>query len=88
MPEARFNHGDDRLAAWPCWDASMPEDRTATAATWKAAGEAAAAWNGALAPQGKAVDLVALADRWGVPLRDVEPVEPTPAVEKDPTDAP
>ena len=88
VPEARFNHGDDRLAAWPCWDASMPEDRTATAATWKAAGEAAAAWNGALAPQGKAVDLVALADRWGVPLRDVEPVEPTPAVEKDPTDAP
>lgn len=72
VPEARFNYGDDRLAAWPCWDASMPEDRTATAATWKTAGEAATAWNTALAPQGKAVDLVALADRWGVPLRDVE----------------
>lgn len=86
-PWARFNYGDPRLAPWPCWDASMPEDRTATAATWKTAGEAAQAWNAALASQGKAVDLVALAERWGVPLRDVTPAEaapPPPAPTGDP----
>lgn len=86
-PWARFNYGDERLAPWPCWDAALPEDRNATATTWQAAGTAAQAWNAALASQGKAVDLVALAERWGVPLRDVTPAEaapPPPAPTGDP----
>ncbi len=77
-PWARFNYGDVRLAPWPCWDASTPEDRAALATTWQTAGNAAQAWNTALASQGKAVDLVALAERWDVPLRDVTPAEAAP----------
>lgn len=82
QPWALYNRGDAELAPWPCWDASIPEDRAQLATTLATTGAALAAWDQALAPQGVAVDVEALAARMNLPLRKLpapaEPTQPAP----------
>jgi phage gp29-like protein len=67
-PWAHYNFGDADLAPRPVWDPTPPSDIATLAATHKTAGEAMAAWNAAAATAGLAVDVAALAERYGVPL--------------------
>ncbi len=78
-PWAQFNFGDADLAPVPVWDATPPEDATEAANTFATAGNALTAWQSAAAAQGFDVDLEALAQRFGVPLkRRPEPAPSTP----------
>ena len=68
-PWAWFNFGDAELAPRPIWDPTPPSDTATLASTHKTAGEAITAWNVAAAAAGLSVDVAALAERYGVPLR-------------------
>lgn len=76
VPWATFNYGRPELAPSARWDASPPSDRGEEASALSAAGDAIQAWQQA----GADVDVDALADRFGVPLRsravDAEPEAP------------
>lgn len=73
VPWATFNLGDPDLAPWPRWDASPPEDKAATAETWRVTGEAIRSLRSA----GLNVDRLALAEQHGIPLVAGEPlIEP------------
>lgn len=81
VPWAQFNYGRPELAPLTRWDASPPADRGEEASSLGAAGSALRTWQAA----GADVDVDALADRFGVPLRsraaDLEPeapVDPAP----------
>lgn len=74
-PWALFNYGSADLAPWPKWDAEIPEDLAAVAATWTAAAKAAAAWRA----EGVEVDLAALAERVNLPVLSIgKPPPPAP----------
>lgn len=77
VPWARFNTrgGDARLAPWPRWNAATPEDREAMSRVMQTAGNAIATWNSALAAAGSEVDVLALAERFGVPVRATKRTE-------------
>ena len=72
------------------WDTTLPKDRVADANAANMAASALNVWTTAIAASGvaKAVDVVALAEQYGVPLVDRAAV--APVVEKDevPTDDP
>jgi phage gp29-like protein len=89
-PWAQYNFGDADLAPRPVWDATPPADTASLATTHKTAGEAIASWSTAAAAVGLAVDVEALAQTYGVPLRRAPtppaPVAP-PAVEAPPAEA-
>ncbi len=68
-PWSWYNFGDPDLAPRPIWDPTPPSDTATLAATHKTAGEAITAWNAAAAAAGLTVDVAALAERYGVPLR-------------------
>lgn len=61
---AEFNYGDARLAPWPRWDTTQPEDRTQQAETLSRLAQAVATLTQAGAP----VDVPALLEGYGVPL--------------------
>lgn len=82
-PEAHFNHGDADLAAWPCWDASPPEDREKIAATRKAQGEAIAALRATKAR----LDWRALLGEFGLPVDPDAPKDEPPFDAADPVPA-
>ena len=65
---ALYRAGDRQLAPKPLWNASPPEDKRATADTIKATGDAIEIWNRQLAPAGKSIDAIALAERLKLPL--------------------
>ena len=79
-PWARWNFGDADVAPWAIFDPTPPEDLAASAATMKVAGEAIALWTELAKASGRAVDVLALAERFGVPLLSA-PVEPAPPAE-------
>ena len=89
-PWAQYNYGSPDLAPRVVWDATPPADTTALATTHKTAGESIALWSTAAAGVGMAVDVEALAQTYGVPLRRAPtppaPVAP-PAVEAPPAEA-
>ena len=76
-PWAQYNYGDADLAPRPVWDATPPADTASLATTHKTAGEAIASWSTAAAAVGLAVDVEALAQTYGVPLRRA-PTPPAP----------
>ncbi len=78
-PWAYFNFGEADLAPIPVWDATPPEDAAKLASTLSTAGNALAGWQQAAAAQGFEVDVEALAQRLGMPLRRA--VAPAPAPE-------
>lgn len=80
QPWALYNRGDAQLAPMPHWDAALPEDKEKLATTLKTTGESLAAWNAALAPQGASIDVLALAEKLGVPVRLQPQPPPTPAL--------
>jgi phage gp29-like protein len=75
---ALYNRGDAQLAPMPHWDAQLPEDKDKLATTLKTTGESLAAWNAALAPQGASIDVLALAEKLGVPVRKQPQPPPAP----------
>jgi phage gp29-like protein len=76
-PWAQYNYGSPDLAPHVVWDATPPADTTALATTHKTAGESIALWSTAAAGVGMAVDVEALAQTYGVPLRRA-PAPPAP----------
>lgn len=76
-PWAQYNFGDADLAPRPVWDATPPADTASLATTHKTAGEAIASWSTAAAAVGLAVDVEAMAQTYGVPLRRA-PTPPAP----------
>lgn len=76
-PWAQYNYGSPDLAPRVVWDATPPADTTALATTHKTAGESIALWSQAAAGVGMAVDVEALAQTYGVPLRRA-PAPPAP----------
>lgn len=82
---AAWNFGDASLAPWAVYDPTPPEDLIAFAQTMTQGAAAAAAWRALAAANGKDVDLVALAERFGVPLLDALPA---PAAPMEADDAP
>ena len=89
-PWAQYNYGSPDLAPRVVWDATPPADTSSLATTHKTAGESIALWSQAAAGVGMAVDVEALAQTYGVPLRRAPtppaPVAP-PAVEAPPAEA-
>lgn len=85
-PWARFNFGDADLAPLPVWDATPPEDASKLATTLSTAGTALAGWQQAAAAQGLEVDVDALAQKLGMPLRKL--TKPAPTQPAPPTDPP
>lgn len=71
--------GDAGLAPWPTWDAEPVADHRAEAQTLESLGRALAALDPVLRSQGKAVDLVSLAETYGLRLVDVQAVTPMAA---------
>ncbi|MCS7069086.1 MAG: DUF935 family protein [Meiothermus sp.] len=69
---AEFNFGDARLAPWPRWETTPPEDRAQQAETLNRLAQAVAT----LAQAGAPVDVLALLEAYGVPLAS----SPTPLV--------
>lgn len=88
-PWALWNFGDADTAPWAIYDPTPPEDLAASAATMKAAGDAAAAWATLAQGAGLVVDVRALAERFGVPLVVAPAVElvAAPDPEADPVTA-
>jgi hypothetical protein len=76
-PWAQYNFGDADLAPRPVWDATPPADTSSLATTHKTAGEAIASWSTAAASAGLVVDVEAMAQTYGVPLRRA-PTPPAP----------
>lgn len=76
-PWAQYNYGDADLAPRPVWDATPPADTSSLATTHKTAGEAIASWSTAAASAGLVVDVEAMAQTYGVPLRRA-PAPPAP----------
>lgn len=83
-PWAHFQYGDADLAPMPVWDPTPPADTSALASTHKTAGEAIGAWTKAAAASGLAVDVEAMAARYGVPLKRSPEPEPVPATSEPP----
>lgn len=77
-PWAAFNFGDPDLAPLPVWDATPPEDASKLATTLSTAGTAIAGWQAAAATQGLEVDVEALAEKLGMPLRKLTAKPPAP----------
>lgn len=89
-PWALWNFGDADLAPWAVYDPTPPEDKAALAATLKTAGEAIRAWDDLARTHGLEVDLDAMAETFGVPLRaSTKPIEApaAPANDNDPDTA-
>jgi len=63
---AEFNYGDARLAPWPRWNTTLPEDSAQNADTLAKLAQAVATLGQAGAP----VDVGALLERYGVPLQN------------------
>ncbi len=82
-PWAHYQYGDADLAPVPVWDPTPPADTSALATTHKTAGEALGAWTKAAAASGLTVDVEAMAERYGVPLKRAPEPPPAPAVEPD-----
>lgn len=78
-PWARFNFGDADLAPLPVWDATPPTDATALATTLATAGTAITGWQTAAAAAGLEVDVEALAQKLGMPLRKLTAPAAKPA---------
>ena len=66
-------YGEDALARAPVvgWDATPPQDAKKSAEALKAFGEGITTANAGLAPYGKRIDAIALAQQNGYPLVDV-----------------
>lgn len=84
-PWARFNFGDADLAPLPVWDATPPEDASKLATTLSTAGTALTGWQQAAAAQGLEVDVEALAEKLGMPLRKLT-AKPAPTPPEPPQD--
>lgn len=82
-PWAQYNYGSPDLAPRVVWDATPPADRSSLATTHKTAGESIALWSQAAAGVGMAVDVEALAQTYGVPLRRA-PTPPAPVAASAP----
>ncbi|WP_243092846.1 phage portal protein family protein [Thermus hydrothermalis] len=65
---AEYNFGRPELAPWPRWDPTLPQDRQAEAETLARLANAVATF----AQAGVPLDLEALAEQYGIPLRRVE----------------
>lgn len=83
-PWARYNFGSADLAPRPVWDARPPADTSSLAATHKTAGESISLWSAAAASAGLAVDVEALAQTYGVPLKRAPETTPPPAPSTSP----
>lgn len=79
-PWARYNLGEDSVASAPrpCYDATKPIDKKATADTVKTLGEGLAALNAELRLNGQEVDLETYIQKFDIPLRPSK-VKPPPA---------
>lgn len=67
-PWARYQTGRADLAPWGGWDTEPESDRAEDATTLATVGNSFTTWSAALASQGRAVDVVAAAERFGMPL--------------------
>ena len=70
---AGWNFGDPSLAPWAVYDPTPPEDLVLVADTMTKGAAALSAWRPLLQSVGKDVDIVAFAERFGVPLVDAPP---------------
>ena len=82
-PWVHYRFGAAGLARVPVWDATPPADTSALATTHKTAGEALGAWTKAAAASGLTVDVEAMAERYGVPLKRAPEPPSAPALEPD-----
>lgn len=67
-PWAEYQSGRRDLAPWAGWDAEPEEDLAQHATTLSTVGASFATWSQALGTQGRALDVVAAAERFGMPL--------------------
>jgi hypothetical protein len=72
-PWAQLNYGDPELAPWPKWDANPVADNRAEAQTLVSESQALLGLDAALERAGKEVDVIAVAERFGIPLRERTP---------------
>ncbi len=72
-PWALWNFGQRIAAPFPKWNTEKPEDVKETADGMKSLGEAVTALNGALQASGIEVDAVALAQKFGIPVKKTAP---------------
>ena len=71
---AAWNFGDRNLAPWALWNTEPPEDKQATALTWKTVGEAL----GAFAKIGQTVEPKLIEERFGIVLKAAPELLPPP----------
>ena len=81
-PWALYNFGDAKLAPWPVWPVDPPADLSKKAATLKAFGEAVTAVKAALGAGFKFVNLVELAEEFGIELEELPPQDAPAVVDK------
>ena len=74
---AFYNFGDPKVAPWPKWDSTPPEDKKAKSDSRKSKAEALVSIQDTLSGSGKKVDPVAYWEDDSLPLVDVAPEEPT-----------
>lgn len=79
-PWALWNFGSRAAAPFPKWNTEKPEDVKETADGMKSLGDAITSLNGALQTSGIAVDAVALAQKFGIPVKTA----PTPTIVSKP----
>ena len=83
-----YNFGDPEIAPWAYFDPTPPSDKKLDADTLKSLSESIDKLQAAAKGTGKQVDVEALYERFGVPLKDGERESPEPVVvpasDKDP----
>lgn len=86
---AAWNFGDASLAPWAVYDPTPPDDLVLIADTMTKGAAAVSAWRSLLQPLNKDVDVIAFAERFGVPLIELAPgtAAPPPPDEGDAEDA-
>lgn len=87
-PWARYQTGRADLAPWGGWDTEPESDRAEDATTLATVGGSFATWRTELATRGRLIDVVAAAERFGMPLLEegAEPTAPAPAAPPEPAD--
>jgi phage gp29-like protein len=75
QPWALWNYGSRSAAPVPRWNTEQPEDVNETAEGMSKLGDAITKLNGALQTSGVEVDAIALAEKFGVPLKKRDPVK-------------
>jgi phage gp29-like protein len=75
-PWALWNYGMRSAAPYPKWNTEQPEDIKETADGMKSLGDAVTSLNSALQASGIEVDAVALAEKFGIPVKKRAAIEP------------